>query len=149
MFGEQLRALTSDMHSERAGARAVLELWAEAFGQHGDELAALVDWLGDRSLESFRSWWCFGRMDETDPVDGDNVHLLTVHAAKGLEFPVVILYGVAERDFGRGDPAEEQRVLYVALTRARDHLVCVHDPAAVQGRARRTELLEAVPLPRW
>ena len=49
--------------------------------------------------------------------DTDQVHLLTAHDAKGKEFPVVILYGVDE--FESGDPEEDRRLLYVAMTRAK------------------------------
>jgi DNA helicase-2/ATP-dependent DNA helicase PcrA len=60
----------------------------------------------------------------------DAVALMTLHAAKGLEFPVVFIPGV-DRDLlpltrkGRGPEAleEERRLFYVAMTRARDLLV--------------------------
>jgi DNA helicase II / ATP-dependent DNA helicase PcrA len=54
----------------------------------------------------------------------DAITLLTIHAAKGLEFPVVFLLG-AEEDMlpsKRGDVAEERRLFYVAVTRARERL---------------------------
>ena len=65
--------------------------------------------------------------------DNDNkgkVNLMTIHASKGLEFPVVFIAGceeglipharsVAEND---GDVEEERRLFYVAITRARDKL---------------------------
>jgi len=60
------------------------------------------------------------------------VSLMTIHAAKGLEFPVVFVAGCeegiipyaepADRGRGEADPDEERRLLYVAMTRARDHL---------------------------
>ena len=60
---------------------------------------------------------------------GDRVKLMTVHAAKGLEWPVVFLCGVGEgripleRPGIKADLAEERRLLYVGMTRARDELV--------------------------
>ncbi|MCS6915000.1 MAG: UvrD-helicase domain-containing protein [Myxococcales bacterium] len=62
---------------------------------------------------------------------GRGVALMTIHAAKGLEFPVVILTGLEEGlfpslrpDDDRDDPvAEERRLAYVAMTRARERLV--------------------------
>ncbi len=57
------------------------------------------------------------------------VTLMTMHAAKGLEFPVVLICGAEDglpplREPGRSvDVDEERRLLYVALTRARERIV--------------------------
>jgi DNA helicase-2/ATP-dependent DNA helicase PcrA len=68
---------------------------------------------------------------DSDKYDEDKpaVTLMTVHAAKGLEFPVVFSVGIEEDLFpigGRdGDEAnieEERRLFYVAITRAQEHL---------------------------
>lgn len=53
------------------------------------------------------------------------VKLLTIHAAKGLEFPVVFLVGLNQGVFPAGQAAdieEERRLMYVAVTRSKDHL---------------------------
>ncbi len=57
--------------------------------------------------------------------DKDRVSLMTIHAAKGLEFPYVFIVGVEENLFpnplslnSRADLEEERRLFYVALTRA-------------------------------
>jgi DNA helicase-2/ATP-dependent DNA helicase PcrA len=66
-------------------------------------------------------------VDEEDEKDSDNnkVSLMTVHAAKGLEFPYVFIVGLEENLFpsqlsvnSRSDLEEERRLFYVALTRA-------------------------------
>ncbi|TSD89578.1 AAA family ATPase [Mycobacterium sp. KBS0706] len=60
----------------------------------------------------------------------DRVSLLTLHAAKGLEFPVVFILGLEDGvlplRFGEADPAataEERRLFYVGMTRAMDRLL--------------------------
>lgn len=54
----------------------------------------------------------------------EKVRLLTFHAAKGLEFPVVFIAGAEEgvREGHAVDPDEERRLFYVAVTRAMDEL---------------------------
>jgi len=76
---------------------------------------------------------------ETDAdrsVTDDALTLMTVHAAKGLEFPVVFVAGLEEETFpshrgyaGEEDPdelEEERRLCYVAFTRARERLFLSH-----------------------
>ncbi len=82
---------------------------------------------------------------EVEPDEGDAVHVLTYHKAKGLEFPVVFMVGLVDDRFptrSRGDQlplpealvrdslpagdhheAEERRLFYVGMTRAREELV--------------------------
>jgi DNA helicase II / ATP-dependent DNA helicase PcrA len=62
-------------------------------------------------------------------LDEDYLTISTIHAAKGLEWPAVhlpqLVDGALPSDMALGDPgglAEEHRLFYVALTRARDHL---------------------------
>ena len=56
------------------------------------------------------------------------ISLMTVHAAKGLEFDAVFVVGMEQglfpslRNDADRDPEEERRLFYVALTRARKHL---------------------------
>jgi DNA helicase-2/ATP-dependent DNA helicase PcrA len=59
----------------------------------------------------------------------DRVSLMTVHSAKGLEFPIVFLVGLEERIFPHASSSrdeagleEERRLCYVAMTRAMEHL---------------------------
>lgn len=60
--------------------------------------------------------------------DVDALSLMTVHASKGLEFDVVFVTGLEQglfpsmREDEKRDPEEERRLLYVALTRARQRL---------------------------
>ncbi|MBL0055177.1 MAG: UvrD-helicase domain-containing protein [Chitinophagaceae bacterium] len=66
--------------------------------------------------------------DDKDP-DSDRVKLMTIHAAKGLEFPVVFVGGLEETLFPnamsintREELEEERRLFYVAITRAKQRL---------------------------
>jgi DNA helicase-2/ATP-dependent DNA helicase PcrA len=73
-------------------------------------------------------------MTDVDNYDDENnaVVLMTIHSAKGLEFPVVFLPGLEEGVFpGQQstetpeDVEEERRLAYVAITRAMDKLFCI------------------------
>lgn len=68
---------------------------------------------------------------DQDREDGetDAVNMLTLHAAKGMEFPIVFLAGVEDGIFpgaraieGDGDMSEERRLCYVGMTRAKERL---------------------------
>lgn len=67
--------------------------------------------------------------NDTSQENRDAVKLMTVHAAKGLEFPVVFIYAVEENIFPLHsidsldeDIEEERRLMYVAITRAKQAL---------------------------
>ena len=86
-----------------------------------EKLPALIEWLALRS--------------DLDALAGQThaVTMMTIHSAKGLEFPVVFVAGMEEGIFPHtsyeGDPAaveEERRLAYVAITRARKKLYLTH-----------------------
>ena len=67
--------------------------------------------------------------DQGNDADSDVVKLMTIHAAKGLEFPVVFTVGLEETLFPSGmsintreELEEERRLFYVAITRAKARL---------------------------
>jgi len=67
-------------------------------------------------------------MDQDQITDNNVVNMMTIHAAKGLEFPVVFVMGVEEnilphsRSINDGDLEEERRLCFVAMTRAEKEL---------------------------
>ncbi len=79
--------------------------------------------------------------DNDDEADKGKVNLMTIHASKGLEFPVVFIAGVEEGlipharsvEENDGNVEEERRLFYVAITRARDKLIM----SSCQKRKRR------------
>ena len=86
-----------------------------------------------RSTEGLRGWLDEvllrnEREKDEDELAGDGVTLITLHAAKGLEYPHVYLIGVEEgvlphdRSKLEGTVDEERRLLYVGITRARKTL---------------------------
>ncbi|MFT3883934.1 MAG: UvrD-helicase domain-containing protein [Flavobacteriales bacterium] len=86
-------------------------------GEGTDTFRTLPDFLIDVALLT--------DADNTDPNDNDRVSLMTIHSAKGLEFPYVYIVGLEEELFpnqlalqSRADLEEERRLFYVALTRA-------------------------------
>ena len=69
-------------------------------------------------------------LDSDDDANGPKVSLMTVHAAKGLEFPTVFVVGLEENIFpspmcvnSMRELEEERRLLYVAITRAEKHCI--------------------------
>ena len=81
----------------------------------------------DATLESFLSHIAlFTDLDREDSADA--VKMLTIHAAKGMEFPIVFLCGMNEGVFPSRkvntpeDMEEERRIAYVAMTRAKQSL---------------------------
>ena len=92
--------------------------------ESGDEHCQIGDFLAETSL--------LNDQDMNDP-DGEKVTLMTVHAAKGLEFRNVIIVGVEEDLFPSAmsmdsiyQIEEERRLLYVAITRAEVNCVITY-----------------------
>jgi ATP-dependent DNA helicase UvrD/PcrA len=85
--------------------------------------------LLDKSLGSYLQQITLLTDADEDKGDQDTVKLMTIHAAKGLEFPVVFVAGLEESLFPnamaintREELEEERRLFYVAITRARNKL---------------------------
>ena len=131
-------------------AENVRELVAAASQFEAEELLELDE--GDRDAFSDLSLFLqhvalVADIDGHDP-NADAVTLMTVHSAKGLEFPVVFISGLEEGLFpltrAYDDEAaleEERRLLYVGITRARQKLYLTH----ARSRRRAGEMLWSGP----
>ena len=104
---------------------------------------------GDPSLENFmKDVALITDQDNDDPNDRNKVSLMTIHLAKGLEFPVVFIVGLEENLFpsmmsvnSRADLEEERRLFYVALTRAEEQAFLTY----TQMRYRWGKLIDCEP----
>ncbi len=84
-----------------------------------------------------------------DENDKGKVNLMTIHASKGLEFPVVFIAGAEEGliphqrsvDENSGNVEEERRLFYVAITRAREKLII----SSCQKRRKIQAIIECEP----
>ena len=110
--------LRSSGEEERLDNLAELKQAIYDFERKAGEEVSLGNYLDHAAL--------FTNMDQTEKAQ--TVKLMTIHAAKGLEFPAVFLCGLSEGIFPgkrantREKLEEERRLCYVAFTRARDKL---------------------------
>jgi DNA helicase-2/ATP-dependent DNA helicase PcrA len=88
---------------------------------------------GESALSTFLQQVSLLTDQDESAEDADRVTLMTLHASKGLEFPVVFITGMEEDLFPLSQAAEEQdeleeerRLFYVGATRAEEHLFLSH-----------------------
>jgi DNA helicase-2/ATP-dependent DNA helicase PcrA len=136
----------ADVVLERIPASERDEAAAETYSAI-DLLTPLAERCDD-DLAAFRSELALGvEVDTWDP-RADRISLLTLHAAKGLEFPVVFIVGCEDgflpmRWSGAPDEVdeehvrEERRLLFVGMTRAQRHLFLSHAAERLQQGATR------------
>jgi DNA helicase-2/ATP-dependent DNA helicase PcrA len=150
-FAHTIQRLARDLPTASPASlleRVIQEINYEAFlaaeGPEGIErienvrelLAATAEWSEDADpdepgapLERFLASAALASPAERDEGDPSGVSLMTVHTAKGLEWPLVVLTGMEDglfplsRSLDTPEGVEEERRLaYVAVTRARDRL---------------------------
>ena len=92
-----------------------------------DANGSLAEFLEDVALAT--------DLDQEDDLNSDRVALMTIHLAKGLEFPYVYIVGLEEDLFPsamsmntRAELEEERRLFYVALTRAEERAISLVYP---------------------
>ncbi len=100
------------------------------------ELLTVAEQYQDLGLDGFLEE--VGLISDIDQADlsGNVVTLMTLHSAKGLEFPVVFMAGMEETIFPHSralydqhEMEEERRLCYVGMTRAREELYMMHASA--------------------
>lgn len=95
-----------------------------------------------RTLRAFRRWWTLARTEEDnlENVETGSVTITSVHGAKGLAWPAVIIPDLGDFKGQMSAATEDRSTLYVALTRARDRLVLMYDTdRGTGGYLRRNE----------
>jgi DNA helicase-2/ATP-dependent DNA helicase PcrA len=124
-FGRDATALTQSPASQGLDPNApVLDEPLSPDADTGETMSPLAAFLTHAALESG---------DNQAQAGQDAVQLMTVHAAKGLEFDCVFITGLEEGLFphenamsDRDGLEEERRLMYVAITRARKRLYLSH-----------------------
>lgn len=118
---------------DRLDNLAEFKRMAREFEVDTGEAVSIYDFLDMLALQA-----------ESPQDSGDRVRLMTIHAAKGLEFPCVFVMGMTEGVFPSSRTLEERkamgleeerRLCYVALTRARDLLVLTESEGFTGGRS--------------
>jgi ATP-dependent DNA helicase Rep len=162
-YAEWLRETCRDDKLADIKMENVMELveWLRRAAGTGDEARTLAEAVARLTL--------LGMLDKQDDNQGDEVALMTLHAAKGLEFPHVFIVGMEERllphhasldERGPGDAqdarmprrpgmaesgldplAEERRLAYVGITRARQSLTF----SFAESRRRGGEVMSVEP----
>ena len=121
--------------AEREKPWRLVEQWEERYGA-----TPALDKLRHAAVfhPTFAQWWESGALGQEADFrrasgrgwEAGAVALMTLHAAKGLEFPAVFLAGVREGvlplERPDADREEERRLLYVGMTRARDELIVTY-----------------------
>ena len=113
-YGDYLKGAYVD-YQDRLDELSALVGFAQRFDETQDFLAQILLLNSETSDR------------HVDP-DSEAIKLTTVHQAKGLEYDVVFVIGLADgqfpgrRSFEAGDVEEERRLFYVAVTRARNEL---------------------------
>jgi len=110
--------------NERQQRGEGIQMVIDSLRAHAAKGKKLQSFLDDSALASDR--------EDEDLESKQGATLITLHASKGLEFPVVFLVGLEEgvlphtRSVAEGTKDEERRLFYVGITRAQDNLTITY-----------------------
>ena len=136
-LAEEILERSGYMESLRSEGSPESETRQENLGQLVGRMTEFAESREDPSLDLFLEEVALMTPQDDAGDDRQSLTLMTLHMAKGLEYPVVAVCGLEEQVFptaraieeGRLDDAaieEERRLLYVGVTRARRHLILSH-----------------------
>ena len=145
-----LDAVQYEAHLEQEGPEGL-----ERLENVRELVAAAAEWSEEaepdepgNAVERFLTTAALTTSAEQVGGDPDGVTLMTVHTAKGLEWPIVVVAGLEDGLFPLGRALEtpegleeERRLAYVAITRARDRLYLT----SARARRRGGQLLPGLP----
>lgn len=108
-------------------------LQGESRQENVKELLSVAEQYQDLGLDGFLEEVSLVSDREQTNNNGEAVTLMTLHSAKGLEFPVVYMAGMEETIFPHSramfdqyEMEEERRLCYVGMTRAKEELIMIH-----------------------
>lgn len=108
-----------------------------------DKISKWIEETGSTELSEFLNDITFQSLQDEIKEDDDTVKLMTIHAAKGLEFKVVYIIGCAEGMFplksDEQNIEEARRLMYVAITRA-ENLLKISYPRTVTRYRKNIQL---------
>lgn len=108
----------------------------------------IFSWLSENpngTIAEYLAWLATYDIQDEISEGSEGVTLCTIHAAKGLEWPVVVVAGCNEgilpskQAIATGEIEEERRLMYVAMTRAREQLILAVRPEAGEKDGRSFE----------
>jgi len=126
-----------DMHSSRRAHRSLGDIVIlYRLNSQYQVMAQALDHLGipyqvsqkSKRQEVYSDADALGQLEEAFDYQVEKISLMSLHAAKGLEFPVVFMLGCEKNLLPlnligmKGDASEERRLFYVGMTRAKEHL---------------------------
>ena len=115
------------------------------FPELSPEASAFISaWDKDNfgSIEDYLNWLALWDLQDEIKKETTGITLMTGHACKGLQFPVVIIAGANEeiipskQSIAKGDIESERRLFYVMITRAQDQLIVTCRPEHTEKDGR-------------
>lgn len=141
--GQSLAAIELIGDPEDAHWDRIEQQWIDSVGVHERT-------HDDRSLQSFVRWFELAVSSDIEHDDGNRVAMMSIHAAKGNEWNVVVMLGAEDDQYVfpyEPDVEEARRHFYVGMTRAKDMLIVTHAHRVGDEDRRLSRFLADLDLP--